>query len=218
MAHETPPEQNWPIGFGATSLRAILYILLIAALTQGVYYEALYLPEIRFSEQGFTELAQTLVLALSVLLLVYARQRLRALPEVTLLLLAFVASSLIREQDAFLDANVFDGAWQLLVALILLPSLYQVIRHRRQFLTQFAAYANSFSFGLFAAGVLTTYVFSRLYGRSTFWEAILQEQYLRTFKDAAEEVVELFGYALILIAMIELVLLARRWTLARRGA
>lgn len=218
MAHDTPPEQNWPIGFGATCMRAILYILFIAALTQGVYYEALYLPEARFSERGFTELAQTTVLVLSVLLLVYARQGLRAMPQVTLLLLAFTASSLIREQDAHLDAYVFDGAWQLLVALVLLPSLYQVIRHRRQFLTQFAAYANSLSFGLFTAGVLTTYIFSRLYGRQDFWRAVLQENYLRDFKSAAEEVVELFGYAVILIAMIELVLLARRWQLARHHA
>ncbi|MDP1086466.1 transporter, partial [Klebsiella pneumoniae] len=80
-----------------------------------------------------------------------------------------------------------------------------------------AAYANSFSFGLFAAGFLTTYVFSRLYGRQDFWRAVLQENYLRDFKSAAEELVELFGYALLLIAVIELVLLARRWALARKA-
>ncbi|MGM0984408.1 MAG: hypothetical protein ACQEXG_13435 [Pseudomonadota bacterium] len=205
------------IGFAATCLRAILYILLVAAIAQGVYYEALYLPERRFSERGFTELAQTGLLALSTLLLLYVRFGLRELPQVSLLLLAFVASSLVREQDAHLDAHVFDGAWQLLVALIILPSLYSVIRHRRAFAEQFAGYANSLSFGLFAAGFLTTYVFSRLYGRGKMWEAILDRNYVRTFKDAAEEVVELFGYALILIAMIELLMLARYWALARRA-
>jgi hypothetical protein len=207
-----------PIGFAATCLRASLYILLVAGIIQGVYYEALYLPETRFSERGFTELAQSGLLALATLLLLYVRLGLRELPQVSLLLLAFVASSLVREQDALLDARVFDGAWQLLVALIILPSLYGVIRHRREFAAQFAGYANSLSFGLFAAGFLTTYVFSRLYGRSEMWQAILREDYARTFKDAAEEVVELFGYALILIAMIELALLARRWALARRAA
>ncbi|WP_089712284.1 hypothetical protein [Halomonas daqiaonensis] len=206
-----------PISFAATCLRAILYILLITGIAQGVYYEALYLPETRFSEQGFIELAQTGLLALSTLLLLYLRVGLRELPDVSLLLLAFVASSLVREQDALLDVYVFDGAWQLLVALIILPSLYSVIRHRRGFAAQFAGYANSLSFGLFTAGFLTTYVFSRLYGRQEFWRAVLQENYLRDFKSAAEEVVELFGYALILIAMFELVLLARRWALARRA-
>lgn len=207
-----------PIGFATTCLRATLYILLVAGIAQGVYVEALYLPETRFSERGFTELAQSALLALATLLLLYVRVGLRELPQVSLLLLAFVASSLVREQDALLDARVFDGAWQLLVALIILPSLYGVIRHRREFAAQFAGYANSLSFGLFAAGFLTTYVFSRLYGRSELWQAILREDYARTFKDAAEEVVELFGYALIFIAMIELALLARRWALARRTA
>jgi len=207
-----------PIGFAAICLRAALYMLLIAGLAQGVFYEALYLPEDRFSERGFTELAQTGLLALTTLLLLYARIGLRELPHVSLLLLAFVASSLIREQDALLDARVFDGAWQLLVTAIILPSLYRVIRHRGAFAAQFAAYANTLSFGLFAAGFLTTYVFSRLYGRQDFWRAVLQENYVRDFKSTAEEVVELFGYALILIAMIELVLLARRWALARRTA
>ncbi|MDR9439106.1 MAG: hypothetical protein RI841_06375 [Halomonas sp.] len=205
-----------PISFAATCLRAALYILLIAGIAQGVFYEALYLPDIRFSERGFTELAQTGLLALSTLLLLYVRVGLRELSQVSLLLLAFVASSLIREQDVHLDTHVFDGAWQLLVALIILPSLYSVIRHRRAFAGQFAAYANSLSFGLFAAGFLTTYVFSRLYGRHDLWRAVLQEHYLRDFKNAAEEVVELFGYALMLIAMIELVLLTRRWALTRR--
>lgn len=218
MPPRLPPDRPVPIGFAATCLRASLYILLVAGIVQGVYYEALYQPEARFSERGFTELAQSGLLALATLLLLYVRLGLRELPQVSLLLLAFVASSLVREQDALLDARVFDGAWQLLVALIILPSLYGVIRHRHEFAEQFAGYANSLSFGLFAAGFLTTYVFSRLYGRSEMWQAILREDYARTFKDAAEEVVELFGYALILVAMIELALLARRWALARRTA
>ncbi|MCH4564134.1 hypothetical protein MKP05_13535 [Halomonas sp. EGI 63088] len=218
MPHELPPGQPWPIGFAATCLRATLYILLIAALAQGAFLEALHFPEARFSERGFIELAQSGLLAIASALLLYTRQVLRQLPTVTLLMFAFIFSSLIREQDAFLDNHVFDGAWQLLVTLVVVPSLYLVIRARRRFLAEFAAYANSFSFGLFAAGVLATYVFSRLYGRSAFWEAVLEEHYARTFKDAAEEVVELFGYALILIAVIELALLARRWTLARQAS
>ncbi|ERS84713.1 hypothetical protein [Halomonas sp. PBN3] len=212
-----PPPASWPIGFGATCLRATLYILLVGALAQGVYLEALHFPDARFSERGFTELAQTGLLATASALLLYVMLGLRQLRLVALLMFGFLFASLIREQDALLDARVFDGAWQLLVSLTLLPILAVVIRRRRRFVAEFAAYANSFSFGLFAAGFLTTYVFSRLYGRQDMWRAILQEHYLRDFKNAAEEVVELFGYALLLIAVIELLLLARRWALARRA-
>jgi len=217
MPHKSLPEPSWPIGFRAVCLRATLYILLVAGIAQGVFYEALHFPDARFSERGFTELAQTSLLATASALLLYVMLGLGQLRLVALLMFGFLFASLIREQDALLDSRVFDGAWQLLVSLTVLPILFVVIRQRRRFAAEFASYANSLSFGLFAAGFLTTYVFSRLYGRGDFWQAILQENYLRDFKSAAEEVVELFGYALLLIAVIEFVLLARRWALARKA-
>lgn len=206
------------ISFRATCIRAVIYILLTGALMQGVYYEALYLPDNQFTERGFTELAQTLLLTIASALLIYARHGLKSMPQVTLLLFGFLFASLIREQDSHLDTYLFDGAWQVLVTLVILPCLFFVIRRRRQFIDEFTHYSNTFSFGLFAAGFLTTYVFSRLYGRSEVWMAILGDHYARTFKDAAEEVTELFGYALLLFAIIELVLLARRWRLSHNGA
>ena len=217
MPHKSLPSPSWPISFRATCLRATLYILLVAGIAQGVFYESLYLPDARFSERGFTELAQSALLAAGAGLLLYSHLVIRTLPYISLLMFGFLFASLIREQDALLDTYLFDGAWQLLVSFTVLPILFVVIRKRQRFLAEFAAYSNSFSFGLFAAGFLTTYVFSRLYGRGDFWQAILQESYVRDFKSAAEEVVELFGYAVLLIAVIELVLLARRWALARQN-
>ncbi|KAA0011694.1 hypothetical protein F0A17_10195 [Billgrantia pellis] len=210
-----PNPTTYPIGFAATCARATLYILLVAALLQGAYLEALYLDETRFTERGYTELTQSALLASVSLLLIYTRQVLKAAPTLTLLLFAFAFSSLIREQDAWLDIYVAKHTWKVLVALVIVPTLYWVIQKRHQFLEEFAAYSNTFSFGLFASGFLVTYVFSRLYGRSEMWMAILGEHYQRTFKDAAEEITELLGYSLILIAAIELVLLARRWQQAR---
>ncbi|WP_111413287.1 hypothetical protein [Billgrantia lactosivorans] len=211
MPHNRLPHQPWPISFTAACLRATLYILLIAAMVQGTYLEALHIQGGRFSERGFTELAQSALLALSSLLLLYTRQVLKVMPTLTLLMFAFVFASLIREQDALLDLHVHDGAWQVLVTLVLLPCLALVIWRRQRFAQEFIAYSNSFSFGFFASGFLVTYVFSRLFGRSEMWMAILGEHYQRTFKDAAEESTELLGYCLLLIAVVELVLLARRW-------
>ncbi|KPQ26146.1 MAG: hypothetical protein HLUCCA13_00210 [Halomonas sp. HL-48] len=205
----------WPLGFRTTLIKAILYVLGIGAIAQGAFLEALYLPEVRFSELGFTELTQTLTLAVSCVLLLYVRHVLKVWPTVTLLLLAFIGSSLVREQDAFLDQYIADGTWQIIVSIIVVPSLIWVVMHRRRFLDEFVHYSNSFSFGLFTAGVLTTYIFSRLYGRQDFWRAVLQDSFVREFKDVAEEVVELLGYSLILIATIELMLLARRVHKAR---
>lgn len=210
MPHPPLPARD-VISFRATCLRASLYILFVVALMQGVYYEARHFPETRFTEIGFTELTETALLTLGIALLLYIRHVLKALPTVTLLMSAFLLASLIREQDAHLDAHVFDGAWQVLVTLVAVPCLFAVIRKRREFLTEFERYANSFSFGLFAGGFLTTYVFSRLLGRSELWMAVFGDSYVRTFKDAVEEITELFGFVLLLFAIIELVLLVRRW-------
>ncbi|PRY66648.1 hypothetical protein B0H98_101643 [Vreelandella songnenensis] len=206
--HLPPPV--WPIDFRTTLLRATLYVLFIGGIAQGAYLEALYFPSVRFSELGFTEFAQTLTLASCCVLLLYIRQVLKVWPNVTLLLFAFIAASLVREQDYFLDEFVADNSWKVLVTMITLPSIGWVIYQRRRFLAEFAHYSNTFAFGLFAGGVLTTYIFSRLYGRQIFWRAVLEDDYVRVFKDVAEEVVELMGYSLILFATIELLLLALR--------
>lgn len=211
----SPPRHPWPIGFAVACLRAGLYVLLIAGCGQLAYLEAGHFSQSRFTEHGLVELAQSLVLAASAALLLFVRQVQRALPTVTLLMLAFVASSLVREQDYWLDTHIARHTWKVMVALIALPTLALVVRRRHRFADEFRHYSNTFSFGLFASGVLVTYVFSRLFGRQSLWQTIMQERYLRSFKNAAEEMVELLGYALILIAIIELVLLARRWRLAQ---
>ncbi|RUR37841.1 hypothetical protein [Vreelandella populi] len=214
--HLPPPV--WPIDFRTTLLRATLYVLFIGGIAQGAYYEALYFPSVRFSELGFTEFAQTLTLASCCGLLLYIRQVIKVFPNVTLLLFAFIAASLVREQDYFLDVYVADNSWKVIVALIIVPVLGWVIYQRRRFIAEFAHYSNTFAFGLFAGGVLTTYIFSRLYGRQIFWRAVLEDNYARIFKDVAEEVVELLGYSLILFATIELLLLALRIRKSQRLA
>lgn len=209
---KTSPDR---ISFRATCLRALAYLLIIAALMEGVMREALRLPGVQFSESGFTEITQSVLLLLATGLALSTRLIQRQLPNVALLLVGLLGASLIREQDAWLDIYVFDGAWQTLVTLLVLPVLFVVIRQRRAFVAELESITGTFSFGLFSAGFLTTYAFSRLYGRSELWQAILGDHYLRTFKDAAEEITELFGYTLLLFAMLELVLLVRRRLAAR---
>lgn len=204
------------IGFRAICARALVYILLVGAMMQSIFFEATLDTTGGFTEYGFTEVAQSMLLlvalALALALAIVARMIDRELvTEVSLLLTGLLGASLIREQDTWLDNNVFDGAWQILVSLLVLPILFIVIRERRAFAVQLERLTNTFVFGMFAAGFLTVYVFSRLFGRSEMWKAILGEHYLRTFKDAVEETTELFGYTLLMIAMFELVLLIRRW-------
>ncbi|WP_249978670.1 hypothetical protein [Vreelandella olivaria] len=210
------PPPAWPISFRTTLLRATLYVLFIGAIAQGAYLEAIYLPSVRYTEFGFTEVTQTIILATCCGMLLYIRHVLNVWPTVTLLLFAFIAASLVREQDYLLDEFVAPHTWKIVVSLFVIPSITWVVIQRHRFLEEFRYYSNTFAFGLFAGGVLVTYVFSRLYGRQIFWRAVLEDNYVRIFKDVAEEVVELLGYSLILFATLELLLLALRIRASRR--
>ena len=199
------------LSFRAVALRAGIYILILAGLMQAVL-----MVDVRragtpnLSEISLTEVTQATLLLICMALMLIIRQRYRVLRSVSLLMAAFFAISFVRENDRWLDAYVFDGAWECLVVLLALPTLALVIRARRGFLEEFSLIANSLGFGLFAGGFLTTYVFSRLYGRSELWQALMGEHYLRIVKDAAEEITELAGYSLLFFASVELLLLARR--------
>lgn len=199
------------LSFRAIALRAGIYVLILAGLMQIVMtVDARHAGAPDFSETSLTELTQAALLLLCTVLMLVIRLRYRVLRSVSLLMAAFFAISFVRENDQWLDAYVFDGAWQCLVVLLALPALTLVIRARRDFLEEFSLMANSLGFGLFAGGFLTTYVFSRLYGRSELWQALMGEHYLRIVKDAAEEITELAGYSLLFFASVELLLLARR--------
>lgn len=202
----------------AVALRAGVYILALAGLMQVVLMiDVKHAGAPNFSEVSVTEITQAALLFLCTVLMLVIRQHFRVLRSVSLLMGAFFAISFVRENDQWLDVYVFDGAWECLVVLLALPALALVIRARRDFLEEFSLIANSLGFGLFAGGFLTTYVFSRLYGRSELWQALMGEHYLRMVKDAAEEITELAGYSLLLFASVELLLLARRLRDNRRS-
>lgn len=205
--------------FRAVSARAGAYILLLAGLMQAVLtIDARHVGAPNFGETSLTELTQALLLLFCALMMGYMRYRYRVLRIISLLMGAFFAMSLIRENDLWLDTYVFDGAWQCLVALVALPALVATIRARHDFVDEFAQVSNSLGFGLFAGGFLTTYVFSRLYGRSELWQALMGDHYLRVVKDAAEEITELTGYSLLLFASIELLLMGKALHQARSAS
>ncbi|MCG7587258.1 hypothetical protein MHN01_16625, partial [Photobacterium sp. OFAV2-7] len=47
---------------------------------------------------------------------------------------------------------------------------------------------------------LTLFVFARIYGMGDLWQGAMQENYLRSVKNLAEEGVELLAYSLIVFA------------------
>ncbi|MDO6789062.1 hypothetical protein Q4589_15880 [Cobetia marina] len=203
--------------FMQACLRLAIYAPVVAAMMSLVMHDAHHFGDVGFSEASWTEHMQSTLLVLSAATMWLVHSRLPDLRTVSLLLFGLFAASLIREQDAMLDGMLGDGSWQILVSVVAIPVIIGVWRHRTRFVAEFEHFGRSFAFGLFGAGFLATYVFSRLYGRSEFWETLMGSAYLRSVKNAAEEVTELFGYTLMAIAVAEIVLLAIRMGRQRRA-
>jgi len=193
--------------FLRAALRVALYCIFIALLFLIPLADA-YRGSL-FNEWSFVEIGQSLMLPIISGMLLYSALRIKALQASALLLLAFTFSSLIRENDHLFDA-VHKHLWPVLVALVIVPALYLTWRRRVLFFTEMETYTQSTSFGLLIGSILTTYVYSRLYGMGGFWRLSLQENYVRTIKNMSEECVELLGYGLMFLAVVEFLRLARQ--------
>jgi len=190
-----------------TLIRYILYALLVFLLAEFIRYDALQASlERRFSEDSYTELAQTglLVLSASLSLTIFFKgQRYRYLG---FMLATISMVSIIREQDVYFEQYFGRTTWFYPVLVILFTAVILLIRNRKKVISELNSFVKLSSSGMLMLGFITTFVFSRLFGRKIFWHAVMEGQYFRAVKNAAEECLELYGYLLILIGIIELAL------------
>lgn len=195
-------------------IRGLAYVALAFVIAQVVLLEAQHFPPMeRFSEFGYTEMAQSLTLALTVLLLVASALRSpEPAPLLWCLALGF-AVLLVRENDQVLELFLPHGIWKYPAGVLMVIAAVVFFRHRRAVLEDLVSLAGTTAFGVLLAG-FTTLVFSRLFGRGSFWEAVMEERYWRPVKNAAEEGLELFALGLLAAGVVEL-LVARRSV--RRG-
>ncbi|WP_220495476.1 hypothetical protein [Oceanospirillum sediminis] len=191
--------------FGILLGKAFLYILFIVGVAQLITLEGYSeLTESRYSELSLTEKMQDLFGFISCLLFLLAARMSQELRPIAVMLAALTGMMFIRESDSFLDQNVFDGAWQTLVSIVLIVTAVYLKKQPHPIKPSIMNYARLPSAGVLLSGILVTFVFSRLFGRRSFWEAVMGDGYVRVVKNIAEEGTELMGYALILIAAAEL--------------
>lgn len=195
-------------GIGA---RCLLYTLLFVAVGFLPALDISVNPfdrDILFTEYSFSQLGQSLALLAGILaagLLLYRS----VLPQLGFLVAALLTCALVRESDSFLD-YVVDGLWQAIVAAILIAVAIQLRSQRKAIQDQVALLGNHFSFGLMLAGFSIVMGFSRVFGRGDMWQAIMGENYNKTIKYFAEESVELMGYVILIIGVIEFSIAASR--------
>lgn len=185
-------------------MRLVLYSLVLVGIAQLLFLDAFNVIDGgKFSENSYTEWAQVGILALVNLVIFWTGRISKSHRVIIAGLQGFFLMSLIREFDYYLDTFVFDGAWQLFAFSVLAATIVVLFKRREEILFASKVF-NTSAFGLISSGVLITFVFSRLYGRTTFWQAVMEEQYFRSVKNVSEEGIELLGYSIILIGCIEL--------------
>lgn len=109
----------------------------------------------------------------------------------------------IRELDYFLDRLVADNFWQVLLGIVLAFTIAYAYRQRRRFRIAWLRLWPSPGLTLLFAGATIIFAFVQLVGHEPLWMAILGDDYRRIVKLAVEEFIELSGYFLWLVGIIE---------------
>ncbi len=206
FATASPPE---PVALGGLSLRFFLYSVFLG----GVLLAALLgLREFgvtaMLGESGAIELGQVALLGATGALLLFSKKH----PSAAALQLGgiLIAVLLVRELDALFDVMLYHGAWKLPALALLGVALRHAIRNREALSRGVRAQVKQRSTGLFFTAFAIVLVQSRLMGMQDAWRAILGESYEREFPRLIEELLELSGYALLVVAAVEARFEARR--------
>lgn len=195
--------------FASTSIagslvRYLFYALLTGAMALCVTWEAQHVAIAdRFGESSLLEYLQVVTLLLAALSAYLAGYFNASRATLSKMFAAAACIACVREFDFALDRYLFDGAWQLLVFMILLIAGLRAWQHRDELKETLLDFMQLPSFGIMVGGFITVFVFSRLIGRQVLWRAIMGDGYLGGVKTAVEESTELLGYTLILIGTLE---------------
>ena len=115
----------------------------------------------------------------------------------------FFAVALVREQDALFDVVLFHGAWKYIVLPMALAALVWAARNVRETLSGMARFLSSRAGTVMLLGMALLLFYSRLFGMTGVWTAVLGDGYVRTVKNVVEETTELLGYSFVLAAGIK---------------
>lgn len=193
----------------SSALRSMLYIAITAGVFQSIFYATQYVDSsVLFAENMVMEWLQLGMLISCTVLLKISSHQMQELHQGFHLLCILPLIAAARELDNILDVYVFDGAWQMLVSILIIYVSVYSWKHY-QALKRHLLHIMSFSpTGLLISGFITVMVFSRLFGQQIFWQSVLQENYLRLVARTVEEGCEFFGYLLLLFGCIEFLVIA----------
>lgn len=183
------------------AIRVIGYSLLVFGIAEFIRFDAISpLEEALFGEISRTEISQEAILCGLFVFYILLGYRYKPVQPVSNLVALFLLIGFIRELNFILY-------WWLWPALLVLgTALWLVWRDFKKLKAATQEFFAQPASAWFFAGILITYVFSRLMGRSKFWLELYDESIYRMAKAATEEGLELMGNCLMLISAIEFAL------------
>jgi hypothetical protein len=181
--------------------RILVYVGIMFLLNAIFMYDAQNTTDTgKFGEISITEFTQEVFIFLSGVLFIFIGRNNRDLTPIANLISIFFFMSFIRE------FNNYIPFWFYLVLPFMVLFFYLIYRDRKKIFASAQKFLEIPYTAYFVTGFLITFVFSRLFGRSKFWEALLETDYNRWAKNAAEEGIELLGYTFFFIASVEIFL------------
>lgn len=190
-------------------IRGIAYLAAAIVFGEAIRLEMELAADWRpFTEFGYLQIAQSLLLFGCTVLLFDQARRGAAFRELAVCLGLFFLVLLVRENDQPLELILPHGSWKFIALVPFSALLIHAWRNRRAVTAQVKEYAGSFAFGVMVSGMLVL-AFSRLFGRASFWERLMGDGYIRKVKMVAEEGIEFLALGMIFIAVFEFILFSR---------
>ena len=179
-------------------IRVFVYALLMLGVAEAVRFDAMYpMEDGYFGEISLTEIFQEIILFILFGAFLWLGYMHRPMQTVCNFVSLFFLISFIREFNFLIDWWVYPSlAVFLIIGWLVVRDFKKIKKSTGEFFAQPAG-------GWFLSGIMVTYVFSRLFGRSSFWLVLYDENNYRLAKAATEEGLELLGDVILLIAAIE---------------
>lgn len=194
-----PAMSEVPVSFRTAlkeALKIVVYFIFLALFINLVLGIDVRLGCIR-SEMSFTENSQLVFILLTILTFVQFWRENPRLKRATALIVGFFCTVFIRECDGFLDVIVHSFWVVPALAVTAVAVIYALREPRRCALGLVKIFLSPGCF--IVCGVILLFGFSRLFGTTAFWKAVMSDAYLRDVKVVAEEGTELLAYGLILL-------------------
>lgn len=186
-------------------IRFLIYSAFMVLLNMIFLYDAHHETSTgKFGEYSLTEIVQESIVLLLVLIFFFTGRLSRDYFPIPQVLSLFFCIAFVRELNIILDS------WFLMVLPLILLTGWLLYKGRKVLISSLHKFIEIPGFSCFMAGWLITFIFSRLFGRKVLWTSIMENDYNRWVKNAAEEGTELLGYSILLIAGVEILLHIRK--------